>query len=45
MGKAKASELQKKFSVTIDTLNEIIVVFPDFQPALVEKSKVFLVFY
>ena len=30
MGKAKASELQKKFSITIDTLNEIIVIYPSF---------------
>ena len=40
MGKAKASELQKKFTITLEALNEIVVMFPKFLPALVEKSKV-----
>jgi hypothetical protein len=43
MGKAKASELQKKFTITLEALNEIVVMFPKFLPALVEKSKVFSV--
>lgn len=40
MGKVKASEIQKKFTVTLDTLNEILVMFPKFEPALIEKSRV-----
>ena len=40
MGRAKASESQKKFSITIDTLNEIIVIYPKFIPAQIEKSRV-----
>ena len=40
MGRAKASETQKKFSTTIDTLNEIIVIYPKFIPAQIEKARV-----
>lgn len=40
MGRARASELMKKFTVTIDTLNEIIVLYPHFTPALSEKARV-----
>ena len=42
MGKAKASEMQKKFNITLDSLNEIIVQFPKFLPALDEKAKVLM---
>lgn len=41
-GKAKSSEVQKKFSVTLDSLNEILVTFPKFIPALAEKAKVLM---
>ncbi len=40
MGKARSSELLKKFSVTIETLNEIIILYPQFTPALSEKARV-----
>lgn len=42
LGKAKSSEVQKKFSVTLDGLNEILVTFPKYLPALIEKSKVLM---
>ena len=31
LGKAKSSEAQKKFSITLDSLNEILVTFPKFK--------------
>ena len=40
MGKVKGSELQKKYTVTLDTINEILVMFPKFEPAIIEKSRV-----
>jgi hypothetical protein len=40
MGKAKASELMKKFTITLETLNEIIILYPQFTPALSEKARV-----
>ena len=42
LGKAKSSEVQKKFSITLDSLNEILVTFPKFLPALSEKAKVLM---
>lgn len=42
MGKAKSGEVQKKFSITLDCLNEILVTFPKYVPALAEKSKVLM---
>ncbi len=42
MGKAKASEVQKKFNITLDSLNEVIVQFPKFLPALIEKAKILM---
>ena len=41
-GKAKSSEIQKKFSITLDCLNEILVTFPKYAPALAEKAKVLM---
>lgn len=43
MGKARASEMMKKFSVTIETLNEIIVIYPDFIPAQSEKCRLLMI--
>lgn len=42
MGKAKSSEMQKKFSITLDSLNEVIVQYPKFLPGLDEKAKVLM---
>lgn len=41
MGKAKSSERLKKFPITIDTINEVIVIYANFSLALAEKARVF----
>ena len=42
MAFAKAGEYLKKFSQCMDILNEIIVVFPNFQYGLIEKAKLLM---
>jgi hypothetical protein len=42
MGRARAAELVKKFTITIDTINEINVLYPEFVPALNEKAKLLM---
>jgi len=42
LGKVKASEKLKKFPVTIDAINEIIVMHPSFTLAHAEKAKVLM---
>lgn len=44
-GKAKAAERQKKYQIALDTLNEIVVEHPKFQPAIVEKARLLLTIY
>ena len=39
MGKARASEALKKFPVTVETVNEIIVMHPNFALAQAEKAR------
>ena len=31
MGRAKVNEFKRKFDVALDTINEIIVLYPDFK--------------
>ena len=40
IGKCVASEKIKKFTLTIDTVNSIIVECPDFYPAMEMKARV-----
>jgi hypothetical protein len=40
IGKAKSAEYLKKFNVSIDVVNEILVYYPTFVPALIEKALV-----
>jgi hypothetical protein len=40
VGKYVASKITKKFTVAVDTVNSMIVEFPDFIPALEMKAKV-----
>ena len=35
--------MSKKFTVTIETLNEIVIVFPEFTPAISEKARLLMV--
>lgn len=42
LGKCAASEKLKKFTITIDSINSIIVEYPDFQPAKEIKAKVLM---
>ena len=42
MGLYVATEKLKKYTQTVDTVNNIIVEFPDFQPAYEMKAKVLL---
>ncbi len=43
MGRAKSNELKRKFDVTLDTINEIIVLYPDFKSIQVEKAKFLMI--
>ena len=46
VGKARASEALKKFPTTVETVNEIIVMHPQFALAQAEKARVFIgIFY
>ncbi len=45
MGRARAAELIKKFTITIDTINEVNVLYPEFVPALNEKAKLLMMVY
>lgn len=40
LGKCEASEKLKKFTVTVDTVNNIIVDYKDFAPAYEMKARV-----
>ena len=40
MGKCSASEKLKKFTVTVDSVNTLIVEYPEFQPAQEMKARV-----
>lgn len=40
IGKGVASEKMKKFTITLDTINNIIVEFPDFMPGYEMKARV-----
>jgi hypothetical protein len=40
IGKAKSAEHMKKFNISLDVINEIIVYYPNYLPALIEKSLV-----
>ena len=42
LGLAKVSEWNKKFTITLDSINEIMVVYPTFAHAETEKSKVLM---
>ncbi|EGR31890.1 tetratricopeptide repeat protein [Ichthyophthirius multifiliis] len=43
MGRAKANELKRKFEVTLNTLNEIIVLYTDFKSVQIEKAKFLMI--
>lgn len=42
LGLAKISELNKKYQITLDAINEIVVVYPNFPYAMTEKSKILM---
>ncbi len=42
MGLVKASEISKKYNVTFDSINEILVMYPNFQAAKNLKAKISL---
>ncbi len=39
MGKAKGLELIKKFEPSLTTINEILVVYPEFKPGIIENAR------
>lgn len=42
LGKAKYYEVQKQYPQALDTLNQVIVLFSWFLPALTEKAKILI---
>jgi len=42
MGRAKASEMSKKYTVTLATINETIIIYPNFLPAQIEKNRLLM---
>jgi tetratricopeptide repeat protein 21B len=42
LGLAKISESNKKYQITLDAINEIVVVYPSFPYANTEKSKILM---
>lgn len=40
LGRAKVFEKQKKYDVTLEILSEVSVCYKNFNPALIEKSKI-----
>jgi len=42
MGRAKVSEISKKFDVAVNTINEVNVLYPEFKAGLIEKAKLLM---
>ncbi|KAL4503354.1 hypothetical protein ABPG72_000960 [Tetrahymena utriculariae] len=42
MGRSKANEMIKKFDISLNTINEINVLYPDFKGGLIEKAKLLM---
>ncbi len=42
LGRAKAFEKQKKYDVALEILSEVTVSYKSFNPAFIEKSKIYI---
>lgn len=42
MGRCKANEILKRFDVSLNTINEVNIVYPEFKAGFLEKSKLLM---